>query len=59
MLSPCGVCRERLAVHGPGVLVAVAALNDATSVVWKTLKEVLPDYWMTAFPDEIDPGWTA
>jgi hypothetical protein len=18
-----------------------------------------PDYWMTAFPDEIDPGWTS
>jgi cytidine deaminase len=27
--------------------------------VWKTLKDVLPDYWMTAFPDEIDPAWTA
>jgi len=26
--------------------------------VWKTLREVLPDYWMTAFPDEIDAGWT-
>ena len=59
VLSPCGVCRERLAVHGPDVLVAVASLHDATNVVWKTLKDVLPDYWMTAFPDEIDPGWTA
>lgn len=59
VLSPCGVCRERLAVHGPDVLVAVASLHDATKVVWKTLKDVLPDYWMTAFPDEIDPGWTA
>ena len=27
-------------------------------VVWKTLRDVLPDYWMTAFPDEIDAGWT-
>jgi cytidine deaminase len=59
VLSPCGVCRERLAVHGPDVLVAVADTRDPTLVVWKTLKEVLPDYWMTAFPDEIDPGWTA
>ena len=25
VLSPCGVCRERLAVHGPDVRVAVAA----------------------------------
>jgi cytidine deaminase len=57
VLSPCGVCRERLAVHGPGVLVAVAAPDDATRVVWKSLRAVLPDYWVTAFPDEVDPGW--
>jgi cytidine deaminase len=59
VLSPCGVCRERLAVHGPAVLVAVAAADDPTVVVWKPLRDVLPDYWMTAFPDEIDAGWTA
>jgi len=59
VLSPCGVCRERLAVHGPDVLVAVADRRDATVVVWKRLGDVLPDYWMTAFPDEVDPGWTS
>jgi cytidine deaminase len=58
VLSPCGVCRERLAVHGPDVLVAVADRDDPTVVKWKTLKDVLPDYWMTAFADEIDPAWT-
>ena len=58
VLSPCGVCRERLAVHGPNVLVAVADPADLTLVVWKSLKHLLPDYWMTAFPDEIDAGWT-
>lgn len=58
VLSPCGVCRERLAVHGPNVLVAVADVEDPTLVVWKPLKDVLPDYWMTAFPDEIDADWT-
>ena len=57
VLSPCGVCRERLAVHGPDVQVAVADPGDATVVVWKRLAEVLPDYWMSVFPDEIDPGW--
>jgi cytidine deaminase len=40
------------------VLVAVADVNDPTLVVWKPLKHVLPDYWMTAFPDEIAAGWT-
>jgi cytidine deaminase len=57
VLSPCGVCRERLAVYGPDVLVAVADFEDPTRVVWKPLKNVLPDYWMTAFRDEADPGW--
>ena len=58
VLSPCGVCRERLAVYGPGVLVAVADVEDPTVVVWKPLKAVLPDYWMTVFPDELDAGWS-
>lgn len=57
VLSPCGVCRERLAVHGPEVKVGVADPRDATVVVWKTLKDVLPDYWMTAFSDEASQGW--
>ncbi len=58
VLSPCGVCRERLAVYGPRVLVGVADRSDASRVVWKPLSDVLPDYWMTVFPDEIDAGWT-
>ena len=29
VLSPCGVCRERLAVHGPDVMVGVAAALDS------------------------------
>lgn len=57
VLSPCGVCRERLAVHGPDVQVGVADPRDTTVIVWKTLRDVLPDYWMTAFPDEIDQRW--
>lgn len=58
VLSPCGVCRERLAVHGPDVLVAVADPLDACIAIWKPLKDVLPNYWMTAFPEEISPGWS-
>lgn len=59
VLSPCGVCRERLATHGPDVMVAVAGSDDPTSVVWKSLRDVLPDYWLTAFPDDISSRWTA
>jgi cytidine deaminase len=58
VLSPCGVCRERLATHGPELLAAVPAADDATVVVWKRLRELLPDYWMSAFPDELGPGWS-
>ena len=57
VLSPCGVCRERLAVHGPEVLVGVAGRGDPTQVMWKPLREVLPDYWMTVFPGEVTDGW--
>ncbi|EFP57685.1 putative cytidine deaminase [Dermacoccus sp. Ellin185] len=57
VLSPCGVCRERLAVHGPDVLVAVADREDATRIIWKSLRDVLPDYWMTAFPEELSDRW--
>ncbi len=57
VLSPCGVCRERLAVHGPQVLVAVADAKDPCRIIWKRLGEILPDYWMAAFPGEVDAGW--
>jgi cytidine deaminase len=57
VLSPCGVCRERLAVYGPDVAVAVAGSDDPAVAVWKTLGELLPDYWLAAFPEEIDSAW--
>lgn len=56
-LSPCGICRERLAVHGPGVLAAVADPRDSARIVWKELRELLPDYWLRVFPDEAPRGW--
>ena len=58
VLSPCGVCTERLAIYGPDVLVGVTDVDDPTVVVCKPLKAVLPHYWMTAFPDELDAGWS-
>lgn len=56
-VCPCGACRERLAVHGPDVLVAVADQQDPTVPIWKPLRKLLPDYWMIAFANEISPGW--
>jgi cytidine deaminase len=43
---------------GRRVLASVCLHREPTVVLWKPLKVVLPDYWMTAFPDEIDAGWT-
>ncbi|WP_152360339.1 cytidine deaminase [Microlunatus speluncae] len=57
VLSPCGVCRERLADQGPDVLVAVAADRDPTRVRWLTLAELLPHYWLTAFAEEAATPW--
>lgn len=51
VLSPCGVCLERLAVYGPEVLVGVPADNDPTQPSWVQLREAHPHYWRTAFAD--------
>lgn len=57
VLSPCGVCRERLAGHGPDVLVAVPTAPDPSEVQWVTLRDALPHYWVAAaYPDEV-PAW--
>ena len=56
VLSPCGVCRERLAVYGASVLVAVPERAATEQVRWITLREALPHYWMLAFPGELS-GW--
>lgn len=50
VLAPCGVCQERLAVHGPQVTVAVAGSAD-TDVQWQNLEVMMPYYWARAFPD--------
>ena len=51
VLSPCGACQERLALWGPTVRVGVS--DPASSTGWssRTLLEVNPFYWATAFAD--------
>ncbi|WP_253864498.1 cytidine deaminase [Prauserella halophila] len=52
VLSPCGVCRERLAGHGPDVRVAVPQPGgDRGDPAWITLGEALPHYWAAVFDD--------
>ncbi len=54
ILPPCGICRERLALWGPDVAVAVPA-EDPT--VWRSrrLSQVHLSYWGRQFPEE--SGW--
>ncbi|QKY69329.1 cytidine deaminase [Lentibacillus sp. CBA3610] len=50
VLSPCGVCQERLIYWGPDVKVAVSL--PGKDIVFKTLSEVQPYHWTAAYPDE-------
>ena len=44
ILSPCGVCQERLFYWGSDVLCAISTKDN--SVVFKTLKELQPYFWL-------------
>jgi cytidine deaminase len=45
ILTPCGVCQERLFFWGPEVEVAVPDPNNPSRWMAKTLREVQPYYW--------------
>ncbi len=49
ILTPCGICQERLFHWGQDVEVAVPTIGDGTKWDVKTLKEVQPYYWVNAF----------
>jgi cytidine deaminase len=49
ILTPCGICQERLFHWGDGLEVAVPDPTDPTRWMAKTLKEVQPYYWVNAF----------
>jgi cytidine deaminase len=49
ILTPCGICQERLFHWGENLEVAVPDPSDPTRWTAKTLKEVQPYYWVNAF----------
>ena len=49
ILTPCGVCQERLFHWGEAVEVATPHPHDPSRWVAKTLKEVQPYYWVNVF----------
>lgn len=51
VLSPCGLCQERLRFWGTGVQVAVTTLEPE-------LRELQPYHWTDAYPPEELEHWT-
>jgi cytidine deaminase len=49
ILTPCGICQERLFHWGSTVEVAVPAPADPTRWMARTLSEVQPYYWVDVF----------
>lgn len=49
ILTPCGICQERLIYFGPDVQVAVPHPDDPTRWLSKSLNEVMPYYWVNAY----------
>ena len=48
ILSPCGVCQERLFYWGKDIETAVPSEGDSTNWQMKTLNELQPYYWRNA-----------
>jgi len=51
ILSPCGICQERLAMWGPEVEVAVAVPGSPGAWQSKRLANLQPHYWRNAVTD--------
>ncbi|MDX8046274.1 cytidine deaminase [Gracilibacillus sp. S3-1-1] len=49
VLTPCGVCQERLFYWGENVKAAVTNLNS--KLEFKTLREIQPYHWYKAYKD--------
>ncbi len=50
VLTPCGVCQERLFYFGSDVKAAITS-NEGT-LIYKTLEEIQPFHWSKAYADE-------
>ena len=49
ILTPCGICQERLFHWGDQVEVAEPDPADPTRWMTKTLREIQPYYWVNVF----------
>ena len=55
ILTPCGICQERLFHWSGSVEVAIPDPDDPTKWVSKTLAEVQPYYWVNVYKQERNP----
>src|SRR3990172_2435211 len=55
VLTPCGICQERLFHWSGAVEIAIPDPNDPTKWVSKTLVEVQPYYWVNVYKQERNP----
>ncbi|WAH35882.1 cytidine deaminase [Alicyclobacillus dauci] len=51
VLTPCGVCQERLFYWGGNVKAAV--YSESGDLIFKTLKEIQPYHWAKAYPEGV------
>lgn len=49
VLTPCGVCQERLYYWGSQVKAAIT--SDKNELIYKTLEEIQPFHWSKAYPE--------
>ncbi|MGW9019775.1 cytidine deaminase [Priestia megaterium] len=50
VLTPCGICQERLFYWGSNVKAAIYSAEN--NLVFKTLKEIQPYHWYEAYQEE-------
>ncbi|MCI5044188.1 MAG: cytidine deaminase [Aquisalinus sp.] len=51
ILTPCGICLERLAHWGGDVNVAIT--NDLNEVAFRKLRDMLPNHWSKAYGETL------
>ena len=51
ILTPCGICQERLGYWGGDVRVAVT--NPDNTILFKPLRELQPYHWLAAYGKEL------
>lgn len=55
VLSPFGICQERLFYWGPQVGCAIS--SDTEAIIFKTLTELQPYHWTDTYYEEMVEHW--